>query len=106
MSSRAMSTNVDKIGCALPWRRRVMVVGNTKRDVFVRQKAQDRWRMPTRMPKLETITPLRRQHPEKGRQAIRIGLKVWGQLKKHRANFVAKQRQTIFHQLEAVHRVS
>mgnify|MGYP001552232729 CR=1 FL=1 len=43
---------------------------------FLRQNAHDLRRIPAWMAKLETVPPLSRQHPKKGRQAIRIGPKI------------------------------
>jgi hypothetical protein len=79
-----------------------MVVGNAKRDILLREEAHDLWPIPTGVAELETVTSFRRQHAKKARQAIRIGPEVGWQLKKNRAGLVAKHRQTILHQFEAV----
>ena len=66
-SARTMTAKIDEVRRPLPRCPRVMVIGNAKRNVFVCEDTHDTWRIPTKMPKLEAVTSIRRQHSEKGR---------------------------------------
>jgi hypothetical protein len=50
----------------------------------------------------EAAASLWRKHAEKAGKTIGVSMEIRRQLKKHRADFVTQQRQTIFHQFEAV----
>jgi hypothetical protein len=65
------------------------MVGDAQRYVRIREKANDPWRIPTGMAKLEAVAPLGRQHAEEGRKAVCVSLKVRWQLKENRSYLVS-----------------
>ena len=86
-----MAADVNEIRRALPWRRRISVVGDTKRDVRVRQQAEGARRVPAGMPEFERISPRRTQHLEEGRKAVVVHFELWRQLKQHRPGLRPQQ---------------
>src|SRR5882757_60309 len=87
-----VTPDVDEIGCAFPRRRRVVMVGNAKRDILVGEQSEYLWHIPARMAKFEAVSAFLRQQLEERCQPFGIGLKLRRQLKQDRAGFLAKQR--------------
>src|SRR4051812_47613169 len=100
--TRAMAPDVDEIGRAFPRRRRVVVVGNAKRDILVGEQSEYLWCIPARVAKFEAVSAFLRQQFEERCQPFGINLKLRRQLKQDRAGFLAKQRYTVLEQFEAV----
>ena len=99
-----MAPDIDEIGGALPWRRRVVVIRNAKRDILIRQQPEDFRRVPARVPKLEAVPSSLRQQLEERCQPFGVGLELRRQLKQDRAGLLAQKRQTVLKQFEAVDR--
>lgn len=57
-ASGPMSSQVDKVRRAFPWRRRVMVAGDAERYVALREQAHDRWAIPTGVTEFNAATSL------------------------------------------------
>src|SRR5689334_611778 len=83
-SSRAMPTDVDEVRGTFPWRRRVVMIGETKRDVMPGQQFHDGGLVPARMTKFEAVAALPRKQLDEGRKPLGICFEVWRQLKQNR----------------------
>src|SRR5258705_213519 len=87
-----VTPDVNEIGRAFPRRRRVVMVGNAKRDILVGEQSEYLWHIPARVAKFEAVSTFLRQQLEERCQPFGIGLKLRRQLKQDRAGFLAKQR--------------
>src|SRR6185437_3296707 len=97
-----MSTNVNEVGGPLPRCRRIVMVGQAKRDIASRQQSKDDRLVPARMPKLETVTAPPGKKFEKLCKSFGICFEVRRQLKQNRARLVAQQRQSLLDEDQAV----
>ena len=68
-AARSMSSDIDKIGGALPGGRRIVMVRQAERYVVFGQQPQNARIIPAGMPKFETVTALARKQFEEGGQA-------------------------------------
>src|ERR1700760_3687472 len=75
-SARTMSTNVDEIGGALPWRGRIVMIRKAKRNVSLREQPQDVRPIPARIAEFKTVTPSFREEVEKGCKPLGINLEI------------------------------
>src|SRR5579871_3975677 len=100
--SRTMTAYVNEIGSPPPWRRRIMVIGQAKRNIAFGQHLQNFRRVPTRIAKFKAVAPFVRQHLEEVAKPLRIGLEVQWKLKKDRTDFIPQKRCALFQQFETV----
>jgi hypothetical protein len=99
-----MTSDVYEVGGSLPWRRRVVMIRQAKRDIPPRQHFEDTRGIPTRIAKLEAVPAVARQHLEKLTEPICVRPEVRWKLKKDRADFVSKQGKAVFEKFETVGR--
>src|SRR5258707_2201287 len=101
-SAGAVAPDIDEIGSALPWRRRVVMIGNAQRNILPRQQAQDVSRIPGGMAKLKAVAACLRQQVKEGFEPLGIGMEIRRELKQDRSGLVAEKRKAVLQQLEAV----
>ena len=58
VAARSMAPDIDEIGGALPWRRRIVMVRNAQRDVLFGEQPQDAWGVLAGVPEFKTVAAL------------------------------------------------
>ena len=102
---RPMSAQIDEVSSAFPWRGRVVVIGNTERYVSIRQRAKNSRRIPTGMTELKAVLAALRKKCQEGSEPACVRYEVRRQLKEDWSRLVAKDRQALVEEMQAVDRI-
>ena len=87
-----MSAQIDEVSSAFPRGGRIMVIGDTQRDVSIREHAKNIWRIPTGVTEFKAVSAVLRKKCQEGAKPPCVRRAVRRQLKGNWPDLVTENR--------------